>query len=71
LEFASTLPKADERSNPLIWEERGPWNVGGRTRGFAMDVINENHLIAGSVSGSVWSSWDGGQTWSRTIPHDQ
>lgn len=71
LAFASTLPKADERSNPLIWEERGPWNVGGRTRGFAMDVTNENHLIAGSVSGSVWDSWDGGQTWSRAVPQDQ
>ncbi|MFZ4592595.1 MAG: hypothetical protein ACOYN6_16460, partial [Ignavibacteria bacterium] len=35
--FASKLPKATDRDNPnsLTWTERGPNNVGGRTRALA------------------------------------
>src|SRR6185295_7097099 len=39
LEFASTLPVvAGLKSSraTLSWINRGPWNVGGRTRGLAM-----------------------------------
>lgn len=49
----------------IEWTNRGPWNVGGRTRGFAIDVNDENHLIAGGVSGGLWQSKDGGNSWSR------
>lgn len=47
------------------WQSRGPWNYGGRTRALAMDATNENRLLAGGVSGGVWLSEDGGQSWSR------
>ena len=36
---------------PLSWEERGPNNIGGRTRVFAIDVANPDILIAGAVAG--------------------
>ncbi|MBL7765310.1 MAG: T9SS type A sorting domain-containing protein [Chitinophagaceae bacterium] len=47
------------------WTSRGPWNVGGRTRTIAIDVTNENHIIAGAVSGGIWESMDAGATWTR------
>ena len=67
-QFAAHLPQVlQDRSGP-DWLARGPWNVGGRTRALAIDVTNENRLLAGSVSGGVWLSEDGGQTWSRRTP---
>ncbi len=69
-QFAANLPKAVyERSAP-DWTTRGPWNVGGRTRALAIDVTNENRILAGGVSGGLWLSEDGGQSWSRKTPLD-
>ncbi len=67
--FAKGLPVADAalRSGP-DWTARGPWNYGGRTRGLAIDVTNENRLMAGGVSGGLWLSNDGGQSWARKTP---
>lgn len=50
------------------WQPRGPFNVGGRTRALAIDVTDEKRLLAGGVSGGVWLSEDGGQSWSRRTP---
>ncbi|MFC1732507.1 WD40/YVTN/BNR-like repeat-containing protein, partial [candidate division KSB1 bacterium] len=71
LAYAGTLPKDEDfianiGIKGLTWEWRGPWNLGGRTRGLAIDVTNENILIAGSVSGGVWRSNDGGNSWIKT-----
>jgi Secretion system C-terminal sorting domain len=72
LEFASHLP-GDNQINGLHrststanWQNRGPWNVGGRTRAFAMDATNPNVLVAGSASGGMYRSTDGGVSWTRT-----
>lgn len=77
-EFSRTLPLgrarrfASERAQSfqnLVWTERGPNNVGGRTRAFAIDVANPTRLIAGSVAGGIWRSTDDGASWSlRTSP---
>lgn len=48
------------------WKARGPYNVGGRTRALAMDIDNENILLAAGVSGGMWRSEDGGQSWRKT-----
>ena len=48
------------------WIKRGPYNVGGRTRALAIDVTNENTILAGGVSGGVWRSTDGGSSWTKT-----
>ncbi|MFK7904042.1 MAG: hypothetical protein AB8B69_02910, partial [Chitinophagales bacterium] len=40
----------------LEWVPRGPFNISGRTRAFAMDVRDENVLFAGSPSGGLWRS---------------
>ena len=78
--FAQGLPAARPRlfrigpdraasTQALVWTERGPNNVGGRTRVFAVDVANPATLIAGSVAGGIWRSTDDGDSWSlRTSP---
>ncbi len=78
LEFAATLPRvqtppdADIRSVSIAnFTSRGPWNVGGRTRGIAVDVTNENIIFAGSVNGGLWRSTDAGATWARVSPMNQ
>ncbi len=48
------------------WRPRGPYNVGGRTRAFALDVTDENVILAGVVSGGLWRSVDAGLSWTKT-----
>jgi len=43
----------------------GPVNIGGRSRAVAIDVTNENTLLAGGVSGGLWRSVDQGISWNR------
>jgi len=50
---------------------RGPWNIGGRTRALAIDVADENTILAGGISGGVWKSVDQGASWTRTSKLDQ
>jgi len=48
------------------WTERGPSNVGGRTRALWIDPTTPSHLIAGSVGGGLWNTFDGGATWATS-----
>lgn len=43
--------------------EAGPNDVGGRTRGFGVDVRDSDILLAGGASGGMWKSTDGGDNW--------
>jgi len=56
----STLNKA----NALNWEERGPGNVGGRTRAVVVHPQNTTTWWAGAVGGGIWKTSDAGQTWA-------
>lgn len=60
-----------ESSEALDWSAIGPENFGGRTRALAIDVTNENILLAGGVSGGVWRSEDAGASWTKTTAIDQ
>ncbi|MEO1053861.1 MAG: fibronectin type III domain-containing protein [Bacteroidota bacterium] len=53
------------------WVNRGPFNVGGRTRALAIDINNEDILLAGGVSGGMWRTTDQGTTWTRVTTADQ
>lgn len=79
-QFASTLPgrskinKSTEhlRANLAVsWVERGPDNIGGRSRVFAADIANPGTLLAGSVAGGMWKSTDDGASWSPTTTPGQ
>ncbi len=78
LAFAQTLPgspaeieRNGEREQTDVWSSRGPWNIGGRTRAFAIDASDERVLLAGGVSAGMWRSEDAGATWTRTTRPDQ
>ncbi len=73
LAYASTLPNyASQRSElALDFASIGPYNVGGRTRAFAIDQSNVSTYLAGGVSGGMWRSTDAGNSWTRvTAPED-
>src|SRR5260221_2116623 len=78
LQFAKSIPLKESLRSPgrltkgrsdvvqsLAWSRRGPVNVGGRTRALAIDVTNENIIMAGGVSGGLWRSTDGGASWIK------
>jgi len=52
------------------WVNRGPYNVGGRTRGIAIDLTDEDIIIAGGVSGGLWRTLDQGANWTRVSELD-
>ncbi len=64
LKFAQDLPN-DLGNTNLEWVAQGPFNVGGRTRAVSMDVLDENHLVAGGASGGIWTSADFGESWTK------
>ncbi|MEP7220756.1 MAG: hypothetical protein ABI876_17650, partial [Bacteroidota bacterium] len=74
--FAATIPSRDQRliarRDPAsaipdyTWLERGPANVGGRTRAMALDADNPGIILAGGASGGMWRSGNGGESWART-----
>lgn len=47
----------------LNWLQKGPINVGGRTRALLIDRDNPHILYAGSVAGGVYKSETNGQYW--------
>ena len=49
---------------PSQWQALGPSNVGGRVRSLAFDPSNPSRLLAGTASGGLWVSPDGGASWS-------
>lgn len=55
----------------LEWSELGPDNVGGRTRAILIDKNNPEKMFAGSVSGGLWVSNNGGSNWSNVAGFDQ
>lgn len=68
--FAKTLPQANNLSKGN-WIHRGPYNVGGRTRGFALDILDEKTLLAGGASGGMFRSIDAGVSWTMTTHPNQ
>ena len=52
---------------PITWVPRGPGNVGGRTRGLIVDPDDATHhtWFAGSATGGVWKTVDGGVNWEH------
>lgn len=72
LGFVSNLPKdIHYKLKSVVWTNRGPYNVGGRTRALALDKENEDIIIAGGVSGGIWRTIDGGKVWNEQTSADQ
>jgi len=61
---------ASLKSSSMQWEEMGPNNIGGRVRGLIVDKDSSNILYAGGVSGGLWKSTTGGQSWVKIPLND-
>ncbi|MBP6732693.1 MAG: hypothetical protein KA149_11575, partial [Chitinophagales bacterium] len=70
LAFAATLP-LNNAQRSLQWENRGPINLGGRTRALALDITDENIVMAGQVSGGMWRSTDAGAHFTKCTQPQQ
>lgn len=70
-EARSESKEVDATQDGLIWNAVGPNNFGGRTRAFALDITDENVLLAGGVSGGMWKSTNGGESWRKTTSLNQ
>ncbi len=69
-QYADYLHNSADRSAALNinFEELGPDNVGGRTRGFVIDnQSNGQRLYSGSVSGGLWISDNAGELWHQNV----
>jgi hypothetical protein len=77
-QFAKRIPAREEAAlakgssaQELVWTERGPSNVGGRTRVLAADVAHQGTLIAGAVAGGIWKTTNDGISWRLTLAPGQ
>lgn len=82
LSYARTLPtlqqvtqklKSKDPSRKLAvvdfdWQLAGPPATGGRTRALGIDQRDSDTIIAGGVSGGIWKSTDGGDSWELKTP---
>ncbi|MCW3806671.1 T9SS type A sorting domain-containing protein [Plebeiibacterium marinum] len=54
----------------LPWVQRGPGNIGGRTRAIVVDHSDatQQTWFAGAVSGGIWKTSDAGSNWELVSP---
>lgn len=48
----------------LTWQEKGPGNVGGRTRAIVVHPQNATIWWVGAVGGGIWKTTDSGSSWA-------
>ncbi|MCG8578071.1 MAG: T9SS type A sorting domain-containing protein [Flavobacteriales bacterium] len=62
---ASQFNRLDQNRSTMSWIDKGPDNIGGRTRAIVVDKDDINHLWAGSVSGGLFESNNRAGTWKK------
>ncbi len=77
LELQNTLEMSRNqnftRSSDNVYVNRGPSNLGGRTRALVIDISDPtgNTMLAGAVSGGVFRTTNGGQSWTKVSPNSE
>src|SRR5262249_55685443 len=62
--FSASLNAAEREMASAAWTPLGPGNIGGRTRAILINPQNANVMYAAGVSGGVWKTTNGGQSWA-------
>ena len=63
----------NKRNGSAIFDtiiEIGPVSIGGRTRGLWIDPENDQHLLAGGISGGIWRTTNKGSSWEPVNEHE-
>ena len=70
-EFEKGIRNSKVSQTALPWVERGPGNVGGRTRPILVDPDDPGIKTwwAGSVGGGLWKTINGGLAWQYQTDH--
>ena len=71
LKRASTKPLSAARTTQNIpWIERGPGNIGGRTRTILVDAADNdgNTWLIGTAGGGIWRTANAGVDWTNVSP---
>jgi len=65
--YEEALAKRSLQKNnkAYTWTERGPANVGGRTRSIVVHPDNENEWWVAAVGGGIWHTADAGESWTN------
>ena len=70
-EMKQKTPAQHAKTSSNDWQQRGPFNAGGRTRAIALDITDETVILAGGVTSGLHKSIDGGQSFQlKTKPGD-
>ncbi len=57
---------AIESATPMVWQEAGPFNIGGRVTALAV-APGGSTVYLGAAAGGVWKSTDGGINWNSVF----
>ncbi|MFQ5335273.1 MAG: hypothetical protein ACE5DN_04295, partial [Flavobacteriales bacterium] len=60
---AQAIRRSGNRATSIAWEFAGPTNFGGRITDIEMPASDQQTVYAGSASGGVFKSTDGGGSW--------
>ncbi|MEJ2054320.1 MAG: T9SS type A sorting domain-containing protein, partial [Calditrichaceae bacterium] len=61
---ARRLPIAKFAGDNMVWVERGPGNIGGRTRSIAVHPEDHDIWWIAAVGGGIWKTIDAGMSWN-------
>jgi photosystem II stability/assembly factor-like uncharacterized protein len=56
-----------KQTDPPVWQERGPYNVGGRTRAIAIHPLDDNKWWVAAVGGGIWHTTNAGASWNAQM----
>ena len=65
--------RLSRRMTTNTYDSRGPSNLGGRTRAFAVDLSDNssNTMLSGGVSSGLFRTTDGGESWVKVSANDE
>ena len=64
LKEAKQIALFKSAADNMVWVERGPGNIGGRSRAIVVHPDNPDIWWVGAVGGGVWKTTDAGESWT-------